>query len=54
MAMRTDPVCGMRIEESKAAGESEYKGRTVFFCSETCKTRFDNEPEKYVNQTDER
>lgn len=51
MVMQTDPVCGMQIEESKAAGKSEYKGQTFYFCSAVCKTEFDNEPQKYVDQT---
>ncbi len=54
MAMQTDPVCGMQIEESTAAEKSDYQGQTFYFCSVACKTRFDDEPEKYVNQTDER
>ena len=54
MAMRTDPVCGMQIEESKAVGLSDYQGRAFYFCSAICKTDFDDEPEKYVNQTGER
>lgn len=52
MTMQTDPVCGMQIEESAAAGKSEYQGQTFYFCSAACKTRFDEEPEKYVNQTE--
>lgn len=52
MAMETDPVCGMQIEESTAAGRSEYNGQTFYFCSANCKTRFDEEPEKFVNQTE--
>ena len=46
--MTKDPVCGMQIEESKYAGKSEYQRKTYYFCSTQCKTKFDNEPEKYV------
>lgn len=53
MEMQKDPVCGMQIEESKAAGKSEYNGQTFYFCSAACKTRFEDEPEKYVYQSDE-
>ena len=28
-----DPVCGMDIEPETAAGTSEYKGQTYYFCS---------------------
>ncbi len=43
-----DPVCGMDIDPASAAGKSEYKGQTYYFCSAGCKKSFDKEPEKYV------
>ena len=46
--MVTDPVCGMQIDERKAAGTSVYHGRTYYFCSNGCKAAFDKEPEKYA------
>jgi Cu+-exporting ATPase len=46
--MAKDPVCGMDVDESKAAGSSVYKGKTYYFCAPGCKTRFDKEPEKYA------
>jgi YHS domain-containing protein len=46
--MAKDPVCGMKVEESKAAATSDYKGQTYFFCAKGCKAAFDKEPEKYV------
>lgn len=46
--MVTDPVCGMEIDPNQAAGKSEYKGQTYYFCSLGCKKAFDKEPEKYV------
>jgi Cu+-exporting ATPase len=46
--MITDPVCGMKITEENAAAKSVYKGKTVYFCSQMCKTLFEREPEKYV------
>lgn len=45
-----DPVCGMDITAESAAGKSEYKGQTYYFCSPGCKKSFDKEPEKYVNK----
>ncbi len=39
--MAIDPVCGMQVEESRAAGKSAYKGITYYFCSTHCKTAFD-------------
>lgn len=39
-----DPVCGMQIEAADAAGQSEYEGQTIYFCSSGCKERFDANP----------
>lgn len=50
MAKQTDPVCGMQIEESEAAGQSEHEGRTYYFCSASCKGKFEERPEEYTNQ----
>jgi len=46
--MAKDPVCGMDVDEKKAAGTAVYKGKTYYFCSNPCKVRFEKEPEKYV------
>jgi len=39
----------MEVSEEKAAGTSEYGGKTYFFCSEYCKQEFDKDPEKYLS-----
>ena len=44
----TDPVCGMTVDSSTAAGTYEYQGRTYFFCSVHCLERFRAEPAKYL------
>jgi YHS domain-containing protein len=44
-----DPVCGMTVDRSKTPHRSEYKGRTVYFCSAGCKASFDAAPERYVD-----
>jgi len=41
-----DPVCGMDVDKGDI--KSLYKGRTYYFCSKGCKTRFDRDPEKYI------
>ena len=46
--MVTDPVCKMQIDEKKAAGHSEYQGKTYYFCALGCKKKFDESPQKYV------
>jgi Cu+-exporting ATPase len=48
-----DPVCGMEIDPNTAAGTSEYKGQTYYFCAPGCKKSFDQDPEKYVNKMDQ-
>lgn len=45
----TDPVCGMQVEEQNAAGASDYKGETYYFCGQGCKEKFDENPEAYAN-----
>ena len=46
--MATDPVCGMKVDENTAPARSEYKGKTYYFCSTGCKTKFDANPGQYV------
>lgn len=48
--MEKDPVCGMQVDPEKAAGKSEYQGRTYFFCSAGCKRKFDEKPEQYAGR----
>jgi Cu+-exporting ATPase len=48
-----DPVCHMDIDPATAAGTSEYKGQTYYFCSPGCKKAFDKEPEKYLSDTNQ-
>jgi hypothetical protein len=31
--MERDVVCGMQVDQAKAAGTSEYNGKTYYFCS---------------------
>ncbi len=48
--MAKDPVCLMEIDPKEAAGKSEYKGNTYYFCGPGCKRDFDRDPEKYAGQ----
>lgn len=50
--MATDPVCGMQVDERKAAGTSVSAGTTYYFCSSGCKKKFDANPSKYVGVAD--
>ncbi len=51
--MFKDPVCGMDVEPETAAGKSEYKGTTYYFCAPGCKKSFDADPEKYIGKSPE-
>lgn len=46
--MVKDPVCGMQVDEKKAAGSSLYKGQTYYFCSASCREKFEKQPEQFV------
>src|SRR5262249_7502734 len=49
-----DPVCGMLIDEKKAAAKTQYEGQTYYFCSQECKDAFMKSPEAYVSRADAR
>ena len=36
-----DPVCGMVIEHSTAAGHGTYGTETIYFCSAACQKTFE-------------
>ena len=44
-----DPVCGMTVEPSDAAGPFEHRGRTYWFCCDGCLEKFRADPEKYLS-----
>jgi YHS domain-containing protein len=41
-----DPVCGMTVEVTTAYSEA-VGGQTYYFCSESCRQRFDENPTGY-------
>jgi len=43
-----DPVCGMTITPEDAAGHADFRGRTYYFCAESCLERFRADPEQFV------
>ena len=45
--MTKDPVCGMTVDEQKAAA-APYQGKTYHFCSVGCKVTFEKAPAAYV------
>ena len=50
----TDPICGMTIENEKAAAREVWKGQTYYFCSQPCRKRFLAEPERYAKKANDR
>ncbi len=44
-----DPVCGMMIDSTKAAGSSTWNGTTYFFCSAECQRKFNSDPDAYAS-----
>lgn len=47
----TDPVCGMHVEVEKGYGKM-HEGTLYRFCSRKCLDKFEDEPDKYISQTD--
>ncbi len=48
-ATAVDPVCGMKVEAATARHKLEHGGQAYYFCSERCRTKFENDPAKYIN-----
>jgi P-type Cu+ transporter len=48
----TDPVCGMTVDATQAAGSTTYQGITYFFCSPGCLERFRANPTAFVTATE--
>ena len=46
--MERDVVCGMQVDPAKGASTSVYKGKTYYFCSVSCKAKFDANPAQYA------
>lgn len=49
LSMEMDAVCKMKVSKENAKFTSEYKGNTYYFCSLSCKKKFDEDPEKYIS-----
>ncbi|HEX3760250.1 MAG TPA: YHS domain-containing protein, partial [Kofleriaceae bacterium] len=43
-----DPVCGMTVDPATATHRAEHAGRTYYFCSAGCRTKFMSDPAKYL------
>lgn len=43
-----DPICGMTVEVATARHQSDWAGRSVYFCCGRCKDIFDADPVRYA------
>jgi Cu+-exporting ATPase len=46
-----DPVCGMTVDSEHAPGGSAvHNGKSYYFCSPSCRQKFQADPERYLKQ----
>jgi uncharacterized protein len=46
-----DPVCGMQVEAHNAPVSLRHGGTQLYFCSEHCRARFAQSPERFATRT---
>ncbi|MER8385645.1 heavy metal translocating P-type ATPase [Mesorhizobium sp. M1428] len=51
-AVVRDPVCGMTVDPAAGKPTAEHGGHRYHFCSESCRSKFVAEPQKYLTATD--
>ncbi len=44
----TDPVCKKELRDEEILARSTYLEETYYFCSEACKTHFDEDPLRFL------
>lgn len=47
-----DPVCGMTVDPMSAAAAAVRDGSTYYFCSASCRDKFEQAPGKYLVGTE--
>jgi Cu+-exporting ATPase len=45
--MVTDPVCGFQLDPATAFATREHAGQTLYFSSQACVDKFDEDPHYY-------
>lgn len=45
-----DPICGMSVDPTSAAGQYDYNGTTYYFCAVSCLERFRADPEHALSK----
>ncbi len=51
-AVVRDPVCGMTVDTAAGKPSAEHGGQVFHFCSESCRTKFQKDPDAYLTATD--
>ncbi|WP_455371499.1 heavy metal translocating P-type ATPase [Petrachloros mirabilis] len=49
-----DPVCGMTVQPESAAGTYIHQGKTYYFCSTSCLSKFRDDPSYYLTSPEQR
>jgi YHS domain-containing protein/uncharacterized membrane protein YraQ (UPF0718 family) len=49
-AYAKDPVCGMQVERDNPGALTREADRTVYFCADRCKDKYDRDPSRYARQ----
>lgn len=52
MTTMTDPVCGMNVNLERAKHVHEHDGTAFYFCNPKCKTKFADDPARYLSPAD--
>ena len=45
-----DPECGMSVNPETAAGQFDFEGKTYYFCSKNCVTKFRQNPKSFLEE----
>src|SRR5215831_9789816 len=51
--MATDPVCGMKVDVGAKGPSSVHAGEIYHFCSESCRSKFAADPQRYLTKRGE-
>jgi P-type Cu+ transporter len=46
-----DPVYGIEIDTSTAAGHTNHAEKTYYFCGSKCKEKFNHSPAQYLGKS---
>src|SRR5689334_13993973 len=49
-AKAKDPVCGMTVDPGVAKHKAEHAGATYYFCCAGCRTKFEANPQHYLEK----